>query len=152
MQRNVTSFPIFPLLVLAACSLTGCRSNGPAAPVAALAPGPGAPTTPTATQDVRLPNIDCLVNAHGIQVKVLVVQPGARCLDRAPAGQTTGATLKYFRPYFVFDVSPSQGEAQFYQVGATPRRDSIIGWLPTAAAVRWDTRASGPATGARTEA
>lgn len=115
------------------------------APEVPAAPAEEAPAARPRLTEVRdhtftLPGMDCLVTEHGLRVKLLVTRPGARCLDRVPGGNVSGAALKYFHPYFAFDVYPRQGELQFYQVGTTPRRDSVVGWVPAAAVVRWDTR------------
>jgi hypothetical protein len=91
----------------------------------------------------RAPQVECLINQNGIHAKVLVVQPGVRCLapdKRPPAGEPVKSPLPFFRPYFLFEVYPTTGAAQFYLVGPTMRKKDIIGWLPASAAARWDTR------------
>jgi hypothetical protein len=87
-----------------------------------------------------LPGMQCLVTEHGIRLKVIAIRRGVRCLDRVPSGTATGSTLRFFLPYFVFDVYPRQGDVQFYQVGTTPRRDSILGWAPSSAVAAWTHR------------
>ena len=82
---------------------------------------------------------DVKLNENLIPMKVLPIRHGVRCQDR-PNGNACGEPLGYFLPYFVFETEPQQGPAAYYQIGATPRRDSIQGWVPAAAVVRWDTR------------
>jgi hypothetical protein len=146
-------------LALSVAALAGCPApeKKPAPQPDLPAPAPEAPAAPaeerppaagperprlTAVRDhtFTLPGMDCLVNEHGLRVKVLVTRPGTHCLDRVPGGNVAGAALNYFHPYFVFDVFPRQGALQFYQVGTTPRRDSVVGWAPAGAVSRWDTR------------
>lgn len=88
----------------------------------------------------HLPGMACLVNEHGIRVKVLAAEEGIRCLDQVPGGVLVGSQLKYFYPYFVFDVFPEEGEPEYYLVGPTPRQKSIVGWAPASAMSRWDSR------------
>lgn len=149
--------------ILAACAalVTSCGrveiqtspNSSHAAPAADVAPSdipalapPNAPEwNPDATARQTggvyvLPGMECLVNDHGIRVKVLVTDPGVRCLDRVPGGVLTGSQLKHFHPYFVFDRFPADGAAEHYLVGSTPRRDSVVGWAPASAVTRWDTR------------
>lgn len=88
----------------------------------------------------RLPGMDCLVNQFGIRVKVLVAKRGVCCIDRVPGGAPTGLPLRFFGIYFVFAVSPEQGDIEYFQIGTTPRTDSIVGWVPASQVARWDTR------------
>ncbi len=88
----------------------------------------------------RLPGMECLVNQYGIRRKVIVTQPNVRCLSDPSGGISTGPTLRFFMPYFVFDVSPEEGDIAFFQIGPTPQRDSIIGWVAASQATPWDTR------------
>ncbi len=136
-----------PLLVALACGLllaaAGCRSPQTeeglrSTPTAALAPA--APTAPTSF--ARRAGVDCLMNQDGIQAKVLAIAEGARCLSEAPprAGAPVGSPLAYFRPYYVFDVSPRDGAATHYLIGPTMQRRDVIGWVHAAAVARWDTR------------
>jgi hypothetical protein len=80
-----------------------------------------------------------LQNEFGIQRKVIVIERGVRCLNR-PGGELTGQPLRFFWPYFVFETWPAQGEPRYYRVGTTPRKESILGWVPAAVAAPWDTR------------
>ena len=120
----------------------GPRHPGPAAhasasPVLAAA-APGALAGERAV--FRLPGMSCLVNDHGVRVKALAIVRGVRCLDSVPDGVFVGAPLRYFQPYFVFDLWPDTGEAEYYEIGSTPRRESIVGWVPASALARWDSR------------
>ncbi|MCB9897402.1 MAG: VWA domain-containing protein [Planctomycetes bacterium] len=100
----------------------------------------GAPSSP-ASGMLLLPGMECLVDeATGIRAKVLVTERGVRCQDGVPAGGLAGAPLKHFLPYYVFDVWPREGEPEFYEVGSTPRRQSVKGWVPAVSVARWDTR------------
>jgi hypothetical protein len=136
------------LLGLALFLAAGCNIPHPpatTAPLPSTLPGHGEPAPAKELTRVRdttyaLPGMDCLVNDHGIRVKVLPTRPDVACLDSVPAGPMKGRVARQFHPYFVFDVYPRQGELSFYQVGTTPRRDSIVGWVPAAAVCRWDTR------------
>jgi len=87
-----------------------------------------------------LPGMDCLVSDNAVRVKVLPTEPGIRCLDKVPGGILLGSPLKHFIPYYVFDIYPESGTPEYYRVGTTPRRDSIVGWAPAARLSRWDSR------------
>ena len=57
----------------------------------------------------------------------------ARCaLHRPGAGRRhSGAQPKFFMPHFVFDVVPTHGEVEFFQIGPTPQKSSVlVGSLP----------------------
>ena len=86
-----------------------------------------------------LPGIDCLLDERGIRRKILVHVEGAR-FRRAPGGTPTARVASFFRPYFLFHVQQHNGAPSWYQVGSTPRRDSILGWVPASCAVEWNTR------------
>lgn len=88
----------------------------------------------------RLPGMECLVNQFGIRRKVLIVERGVRCLESAGGGNLTGQSLRFFQPYFVFEVYPADGAAEYYRIGPTPRRDSIVGWVAASQVSPWDTR------------
>lgn len=88
----------------------------------------------------RLPGMECLVSPYGIRRKVLVTQQNVRCLSEPGGAAAAGPQLRFFMPYFVFDVFPPQGEIAFYHVGSTPQRASIIGWVSAAQVAAWDTR------------
>ncbi len=87
-----------------------------------------------------VPGMDCLVNRHGIRVKVVPTTRGVRCRAEPGNGDISGAPLRYFRPYFVFDVFPHEGKPQHCLVGETPRRSGAIGWAPASGLARWPTR------------
>lgn len=90
---------------------------------------------------LALPGMDCLVDeTTGIRAKVLVTEEGVRCQDAVPGGGLVGNPLRHFFPYYVFDAWPRTGEPEYYRIGATPRRQSIKGWIPATSVVRWDTR------------
>ncbi len=118
----------------------------PSLPVASAGGPLGAATATSPAEDagekhgVRLPGMECVVNQFGIRRKALVTAKGVRCIDRVPAGHPVGQALRFFHPYFVFEVWPPEGAPQFYRLGLTPRKDSIIGWCPAAATAPWDTR------------
>lgn len=98
-----------------------------------------------------LPGMDCLVNNYGIRRKVLIKDRGVRCVSYPNQPASTGPYLKFFQPYYVFAVFPrpaeeltdevySQAEIQYYQIGTTPRKDSVIGWVSAEQVAQWDTR------------
>lgn len=86
-----------------------------------------------------VPGIDCLTDDTGIRRKILVHRAGAE-IKRDPSVGRTGRTASVFRPYFLFDISGEQEGACWYQVGTTPRHDSIVGWVHSDHAVEWNTR------------
>ncbi|MCP3918183.1 MAG: VWA domain-containing protein [bacterium] len=88
----------------------------------------------------RLPGMSCLVNESGIRVKALVIEKGVRCIDAPADGIRVGSPLRHFQPYFVFDRWPASGSAEYFQIGSTPRPESIVGWAPASTLARWDTR------------
>jgi len=106
--------------------------------VPTFAPGAGSGEAPGSIYS--LPGMECLVNGTGVRVKALVIERGVRPLDRVPGGVLSGPPLRYFHPYFVFDVHPAEGEPRYYRLGSTPRRESIVGWAPASAVARWDSR------------
>jgi hypothetical protein len=127
-------------------AVAGCQSPPSTATWEAIAPVPApaapvepAPTTPAGTTGAPRPG-DCLTDDFGIHKKVIITDRGVRCLDHVPTGQLVGDPLKFFWPLFVFDVYPSGGEPRFYQVGDTPRRESIRGWVSAQVAAFWPTR------------
>lgn len=138
------------LSALAALVLTGCAESPPASqrqpalvvPTAAElrppAPSP-APAAGGSPAFQRVPGMDCLVNQHGIRRKVIVSQRNVRT-RATPGGPEIGPELLYFRPYYVFAVRPETGPIEDVRVGLTPRRDSILGWIPASAATFWDHR------------
>jgi hypothetical protein len=89
---------------------------------------------------VSVPGVECLVNDNGIHAKALVIAEGTRCLDHVPGGELVGTPLSYFRPYFIFEVHPKSGPPEFYRLGATAQKSSLVGWVPATAVARWDTR------------
>ncbi len=86
-----------------------------------------------------MPGIDCLTDDVGIRRKVLVHREGAM-LAPGPGVADAGRAASLFRPYFLFDVHPSSGPAQWFEVGTTPRRASVVGWVHAGSAVEWSTR------------
>jgi hypothetical protein len=148
-MKNRNSF-ISLLSALAALVITGCteRPHGaPRQPVLVVSDtadsrpplpllAPGAAGSPAFR---RVPGMDCLVNEHGIRRKVIVSQRNVRA-RATPGGPETGPELLYFRPYYVFAVRPETCMIEYVHVGLTPRRDSILGWIPASAATFWDHR------------
>lgn len=91
----------------------------------------------------RIPGLECMTNRWGIRKKVIITKVGARCVDSPASGRPTGPTLQFFLPYFVFSVFPegkNEEEIEFFQIGPTPRKSSIRGWVSRAHAAPWDTR------------
>lgn len=90
----------------------------------------------------RLPGMQCLVNQFGIRRKVIVTDRGVRCVSATRDGVPVGPQLRFFMPYFVFDTHPrnSDGDTGFYQIGPTPQRESLIGWVAASQVASWDTR------------
>lgn len=123
--------------------LVGCQGvpESPSAPALAIkaTPTPKAGTE-ISDQAYRLPGMDCLVNEHGIRVKVQPVRPGVCPTDKVPDGKVTGEALRTFQPYYVFDTSPHKGTPRYYQIGKSPRRESLLGWVHANGVARWDTR------------
>ncbi|MCY2987572.1 MAG: VWA domain-containing protein [Planctomycetota bacterium] len=107
---------------------------------ASLSPSPSASAAGEQQYTYRLPGMECLVNEFGIRRKVIVTRRGLRCTDRAPGGTVTGPELKFFMPYFVFDAVPPKGNIEYFQIGLTPRKSSVLGWVAATNAAAWDTR------------
>jgi len=95
---------------------------------------------PVADNTFAVPGMDCLVDRHGIRIKVVPVTRGVRCRAAPGEGEIAGAPLRYFRPYFVFDVAPREGVPEHMLVGETPKRDGARGWAPASGLARWPTR------------
>ncbi len=115
----------------------GCRNSRPGG-AQAPPPGPGVGPQSAAAPRQRLA-AQSRVNKFGIREKVLIVERGVRCRASLPDGPLSVGALKFFWPYFVHNVS-GEGMGAFYQVGDTPRKDSIRGWVSAAVAVPWPTR------------
>lgn len=137
--------PRTTLLLLLAGALVGCGAPPPAAvtdPLAAL-PELGEPAAKRPSREseyaYHLPGLDCLVDENGILRKVLVIQRGVRATPRPGAGVETGHSLKFFFPYYVFAVvADDENGPEHYQIGSTPRRESILGWVGRDVVAPWD--------------
>jgi hypothetical protein len=131
---------VIPFLIPAglAAALIGCST--PAANQPASDPTPG-PTKPQEQGKPPRPNNQCLLDEFGIHRKVLITERGVRCRASQPGGEFVGNPLNFYWIYFVFDAVGS-GESAWYQVGETPSRDSIRGWVRGSVAAPWNTRLS----------
>src|SRR5262249_3044325 len=112
------------------------KTTAPFVPVKNDAPAPASaplPVSPT----------ECLTDAFGIPLKVVLTERGVRALDRAQGGNLVGEPLRFFWPYFTFQIHRVGDEAAALQIGDSPRKDSIRGWVPAAACVAWPTRLGG---------
>ena len=133
------------------CCSSASESALPAHAAQALSPTP----TPSLPQNViqapaqgfrlredtySLPGMECLVNEHGIRLKVIITREGVLCSDSPGTGTLIGQPLKYFRPYFIFDLYPRDAATQYYQIGLTSRQDTILGWVSASSASLWPTR------------
>jgi len=79
-----------------------------------------------------------LTTANGIRRKVLVHERGVAIFDDA-AGAPLDRPAPFWRPLYVFAVKRVIG-ISWYQVGLTPRRSSLIGWVSSEFAVEWNNR------------
>lgn len=86
------------------------------------------------------PGMECLVNEHGIRVKVLIRRRNVRGFATAGGTRAAGPELRYFHHYYVFEVDESDPDRTWYRIGPTPRRESILGWVSSKEALRWDHR------------
>ena len=127
------------LLVMIATSGQGDAASVQAAGKTVRASGYVGTSEPASQLSAAMPGIDCMTDDVGIRRKVLVHRVDTP-LARAPGVSGAGKTASLFRPYFLFDVRPSSGEAQWFEVGTSPRRESVVGWVHAGAAVEWCTR------------
>ena len=95
----------------------------------------------TATPQADMPNMDnptqCLTNESGIRQKVIITRRGVSC-SQEPGGVEDGFDLEYFHSYFVFETRELNGTT-YYQVGITPRRANVKGWVSGSKVQSWDT-------------
>jgi hypothetical protein len=148
-SRFVVHRSLFPLLLAASgCgddrafrSLTDFTNADTATRTpASVSPSmPADASSPESDDTRRLPGMDCLLNSKMVRRKVIVTSPGVSVLDR-PGGRPTGTTAIFFRPYFLFAIDEIDGEPRYYQVGPTPRREMVLGWIPASQAALWDYR------------
>lgn len=85
---------------------------------------------------------DCLRDDFGLPRRVLIIAQGVRCAAR-PGGPATGVPLRYFRPYFVFEVESEGDIVQHYRIGPEPHRAQIEGWVEAKHVVSWPTNVAG---------
>ncbi len=137
MKNHLAPALLAALLPALALWTAGCGKKTPPAPALSI---PSGPAVPVGGGLVSLPGVECLVNDNGIHAKALVIAEGTRCLDHVPGGDLVGTPLSIFRPYFIFEVHPKSGVPEFYRLGATAQKSSMVGWAPAAALARWDTR------------
>ncbi len=132
----------FVLAVLGLTSaVAGCQKQAlvPDGPRDKAAP---ALSVPPVKDTPAVPSTDCLVDEFGIRQKVLIVERGVRCRASAPAGGLVGDPTRFYWPYFLHAVQ-KVGEDVWYQIGETPRKDSIKGWVSASVAASWPTRLGG---------
>jgi len=90
-------------------------------------------------EQTRLPGMGCLVNEFGVRRKAIVTRQNVRASD-APGGMPAGLPLRYFFPYYIFRVHKAGGSVFHYQIGSTPREESIAGWVRISDCAIWDHR------------
>jgi hypothetical protein len=142
MQRMIVRYLTGAALGFAVATLAGCgrepsqkASLAPLAGPTSQATSPAGGLRPIRDQTSTLPSMECLVNEHGIRVKVLPVRSGRTCLDQVPSEEVGESSLKSYRLYYIFEVYPRQ-------VGTMLRRYSRVGWAP-GTLIRWDPRVGG---------
>ena len=100
---------------------------------------PFAAASPARGGDSRVPGIDCLTDPAGIRRKLLVHLEQTPIL-REPDGQASSGVADVFQPYFLFAAEPAEQRPLWFQIGTTPREESILGWVQASRAVEWSTR------------
>jgi hypothetical protein len=123
--------------------LIGCSKKSVPADASGPAPTVSIAASPAPSLGADLAKIDpydCLINPTGIPAKVTITKDNVRCINRVPDGEPTGATLNFYLPYFIFATYPTSNSPTHYQIGPTPSRSDVIGWVPASLVVRWDTR------------
>jgi len=96
-------------------------------------------TEPEVAEFRKLPGMNCMVNKFGVRRKAIIARRNVRATN-VPNGEAVGLPLRYFFPYYIFDIHETEGELSHVQIGITPRTDSVVGWVRASDCQIWDHR------------
>jgi len=139
-----TNFSAYFLAVTACLFAAGCTettspppTSGPAKRKSSSANSNISESTPDT--GTRLPGMGCLVSELGVRRKAIVTRQNVRA-SGVPGGLPGGLPLRYFFSYYIFRVHKTGDSVSHYQIGSTPREESIVGWVRASDCSAWDHR------------
>jgi len=136
---------IYVLAVAVGLFAAGCIDKPKSVPASSATPGGAtfrrglSPAPADDPEFKKLPGMNCLVNRFGVRRKAIITRQNVRASDTS-GGEPTGLPLRYFFPYYIFDVHKSGGRVTHLQIGSTPRTESIVGWVDVSDCQVWDHR------------
>jgi hypothetical protein len=80
--------------------------------------------------------IECLRDENGLPVRAIISQPATAAIETPPDGAVT-RRLPFFAKFYVFSQK-SAGHGTYYELGSTPKRSSVFGWVDGRSVTPWN--------------